>query len=153
MLAGPIAPASASEQVNAAHGLCLDAAAQADGSNGDGVQLWSCNAQVQQQWYLRANPSGGVEFVNGAHSLCLDANAQGDGSNGDRVQLWSCWGGPNQSWIWRGGLPFDNTTAFELQNLAHGLCLDANAQGDGSNGDTVMLWSCWGGLNQYWAAL
>src|SRR5215469_732198 len=35
-------------------------------------------------------------------------------------------------------------------NRAHGLCLTAAAAHDGSNGDAVRLWHCYGGRNQWW---
>jgi hypothetical protein len=82
------------EVTNGAHGLCLDAAASHDGSNGDTVQLWTCSGASNQLWTYYANG----EFVNAAHHLCLDAAASGDGTNGDKVQLWTCSGAVNQEW-------------------------------------------------------
>jgi Ricin-type beta-trefoil lectin domain len=129
-------PAGEGELVNQAHGLCLDAAAATDGSNGGRVQLWSCWDGANQHWLQVGN-----NVVNHAHGLCLDAAAQADGTDGDPVQLWSCWGGANQQWVRVGN---------ELVNQAHGLCLDAAAQADGSNGDGLQLWSCSGAANQQW---
>jgi hypothetical protein len=41
---------------------------------------------------------------------------------------------------------------YEIRNTADGLCLDANDLGPkaGRNGDTVQLWTCYGGANQSW---
>jgi Ricin-type beta-trefoil lectin domain len=38
----------------------------------------------------------------------------------------------------------------ELINLASGLCLDADAGTIGQENTLVQVWSCSGGLNQYW---
>ena len=130
-------PTGEGELVNQAHGLCLDAAAATNGSNGGRVQLWSCWDGTNQHWHQVGN-----NIVNHAHGLCLDAASQADGTNGDPVQLWSCWGGANQQWVRVGN---------ELVNQAHGLCLDAVAQADGSNGDGLQLWSCSGAANQQWS--
>ncbi len=77
-----------------AHKLCLDAVKKHDGSNGDNVDLWACNAGTNQWWYLNA----GGTITNAAHGLCLDAVKKHDGSNGDNVDLWACNGGSNQQW-------------------------------------------------------
>lgn len=41
---------------------------------------------------------------------------------------------------------------YEIRNTADNLCLDANDLGPtaGRNGDTVQLWTCYGGANQSW---
>ena len=39
---------------------------------------------------------------------------------------------------------------FRITNLADGKCLDADSNNIASNGDTVQLWGCWGGINQAW---
>jgi hypothetical protein len=131
-----LAPYKAQAIVNQVHGLCLDAAAQTDGSNGGTVQLWQCVDDPNQQWARNGN-----ELVNQTHGLCLDAAAQTDGSNGGTVQLWQCMNDPNQQWVQVG---------TELVNQANGLCLDANGSADASDGDKVQLWACWNGANQGW---
>lgn len=51
--------------------------------------------------------------------------------------------------------PDDSVNAFEVSNLAAGLCLDANNAGStaGQNGDKVQLWQCNNTDNQYWLPL
>ena len=134
---GPRSPGGG-DLVNHAHGLCLDAAANATTTNGDTVQLWSCWGGANQHWVRVGN-----EIVNEGGGLCLDATAGGVGTNGDRIQLWSCTGGANQQWIQVG---------LELVNQASGKCLDAAAQSDFRDGGTVQLWSCVGSgnINQLW---
>jgi hypothetical protein len=125
--------------VNGAHSLCLDAARSHDGTNGDKVQLWTCNSNDQQRWFLGSNKS----IVNGAHGLCLDAARSHDGTNGDKVQLWTCNGNDQQRWSGVQG-------TFKIVNGAHGLCLDAARSHDGTNGDQVQLWTCNGNAQQNW---
>ena len=81
---------------NNAHGLCLDAVASGDGSDGDKVQLWKCNGGLNQEWH---GVTGTYEITNGAAGLYLDAVRSGDGSNGDQVQLWGSTGQANQEWV------------------------------------------------------
>lgn len=140
---------------NLAHGLCLDAVASSDGTNGDQVQLYRCPyvgipiAQEESElWTVLQSSYNGIpagSVVNFAHNMCLDANGAGDGSNGDKVQLWHCVGDPQQGW----GIDVPPNTN-QIENDAHFLCLDANAAGDGTSGDKVQLWHCTGGSNQHW---
>jgi hypothetical protein len=130
------------ELVNQAHGLCLDAQSQHDGSNADHVQLYGCLGGQNQFWHLSRE---GDEIVNQAHGLCLDAVRAGDGRSGDNVVLWACDGGNNQQWKAEPGHIF--------KNGAHGLCLDAQSQHDGTNGDHIQLWRCNGSSNQEWISL
>ena len=98
---------------------------------------------------------GWCHIINGAHDLCLSANPNYDGSNGDAVYLYAC---PYRGMSTAQTLAETWTTTYQepgypdgsVVNYAHHLCLDANAGGDGSNGDTVQLWSCWNGANQGW---
>jgi Ricin-type beta-trefoil lectin domain len=91
------------EIVNSAHGLCLDAVAGGDGTNGDKVQLWQCNGGAQQLWFFAVEiESDPAPFTNTAHDLVLDAVAGGDGTSGDKVQLWQDNGGAQQLWTWPG---------------------------------------------------
>lgn len=144
--------------------MCLEANGGGSAYNGDRVQLWGCWLGPNQTWVFSGGWPGAngaaqyLPFRNTAHGLCLDANAQASGSNGDRVQLWSCTGGANQAWSPRNcfskvvGTPYGVGLEYfcEMVNAAHHLCLDANGGGALNNGDTVMLWSCWRGANQYW---
>jgi Ricin-type beta-trefoil lectin domain len=125
--------------INRAHGKCLDAVRSHDGTNGDQVQLWSCNSGSNQVWTFQEDITS--QIYNGAHGKCLDAVRSHDGTNGDKVQLYSCNDGINQSWQVSG----------PIRNRAHSKCLDAVRSHDGTNGDKVQLYSCTGGLNQSWS--
>jgi Ricin-type beta-trefoil lectin domain len=96
-----------------------------------------------------AVPTQGFLVENEAHGLCLDAQSRHDGRNDDPVQLWKCQANPftlgNQLW---NIVPKDH--GDEIVNGAHNLCLQAQRQHDGSNGDKVRLWRCLGTRNQVW---
>jgi hypothetical protein len=91
-------------------GLCLDA--QSDNThspktNGDPVQLWTCNGGTQQQWEPRYAGTNGVTsyyaFVNKASGLVLDAREDATHSpsqDGDPMQLWSGQYTVNQFWLY-----------------------------------------------------
>jgi hypothetical protein len=91
------------EIVNGAHNLCLQAQPRHDGSRGDPVQLWRCQARPgphsSQLWQVSQPPF--PDITNNAHGLCLEALRQHDGSNGDKVQLGGrCINTRNQRWNW-----------------------------------------------------
>ena len=91
-------------------GLCLDARDDATynpGTDGDPVQLWSCNGGSQQQWEpVYEEDSSGTYYyalVNKADGLVLDARDDATWNptkDGDPVQLWGWLGGANQLWAY-----------------------------------------------------
>ncbi|MBS2966827.1 RICIN domain-containing protein, partial [Actinocrinis puniceicyclus] len=135
-------------------GLCLDAVNNATtnpSTNGDNVQLWTCNGSVQQNWTFHpvAGNPGWYTITNGYAGLCLDASNSTSGpnptTNGDNVQLWTCNGYTQQEWQYTAG----NT----LKNYYGGLLLDAtnnSTTNPSQNGDNVQLWSAANGTNQIW---
>ncbi len=74
--------------------MCLDADSNHYPSNGDNVQLWSCNTHPEQEWTLTS--SG--QLQSAGTSMCLDADSNHYPSNGDNAQLWSCNTHPEQEW-------------------------------------------------------
>ena len=123
----------------ASPGLCVDADSSHYPSNGDNVQLWSCNTHSEQLWTLTS--SG--QLRNAGTGLCADADSRHYPSNGDNVQLWSCNTHPEQRWVF--------TTSGQLRNAASGKCLDADSRHYPSNGDNLQLWTCNTNREQRWA--
>ena len=110
--------------------MCLDADSNHYPSNGDNVQLWSCNTHPEQEWTLTS--SG--QLQSAGTSMCLDADSNHYPSNGNNVQLWSCNTHPEQEWTL--------TSSGQLQSAGTSMCLDADSNHYPSNGDNAQLWSC-----------
>jgi hypothetical protein len=83
---------------------CLDADAATLPLDGTVVQLWDCNSQLQQQWYipwLTHSPEleSGPIYANATSVGVLDADSShGDIYNGSKVQIWRYSGAANQRW-------------------------------------------------------
>jgi hypothetical protein len=122
------------EIVNDYSGRCLDADLNTIGGNGTKVQLWDCNGQSQQQWYLTPY-GGGYQIKNGRSGRCLDADLNTIGTNGSRVQLWDCNGSPQQTWI-----PGYSGSVTDLFNHYSDRVLDADRNTIGRNGTVVQMW-------------
>ncbi len=120
--------------VGVGSGRCVDVPGSTQ-TNGTQVQLWDCNAGVNQQW--TPTTAGELRVYGGD---CLDANGQGT-SPGTKVDIWTCNGGSNQKW----NLNADGT----ITGVQSGLCLDASGAGT-ANGTAIELWTCNGGSNQRW---
>jgi Ricin-type beta-trefoil lectin domain len=134
--ASALVAATAYHVVNA-DGQCMDADSNHWGTNGDNVQLWSCNSNGEQNWYV-----SGAHIVN-ADGQCLDADSNHWGTNGDNVQLWSCNSNGEQNW-------YGSPTNVHWIVSADGQCLDADSNHWGTNGDNVQLWSCNSNGEQSW---
>ena len=117
---------------------CLDANSNDYPSDGDAVQLWSCNTNPEQEWQLTS--AGQLE--NAQTGTCLDANSSDYPNDGDNIQLWSCNGNGEQQW--------HLTSAGQLENAQTGMCLDANSNDYPSDGDAMQLWSCNTNPEQVW---
>jgi len=117
---------------------CLDANSNDYPSDGDAVQLWSCNGNGEQQWQVTS--AGQLE--NAQTGMCLDANSNDYPNSGDNIQLWSCNGNGEQQWHF--------TSAGQLENAQTGMCLDANSNDYPSDGDNIQLWSCNTNPEQEW---
>jgi hypothetical protein len=145
---------------------CLDAENAADNpnTNGDKVQIWSCNGGSQQFWqFVTVGSENGqtvykIENYFGNH-LVLDAeNDQYDNpwSNGDKIQLWTWNGGCQQQWqIIDVGLDEQSgNQSYGIQSLCSGKVVDAENDAFGNpktNGDYVQLWDWNSTWNQVWS--
>jgi hypothetical protein len=119
----------------------------------------SAASVVPEAWKNCVNGTsagGWCSIENLAHTLCLGAVTSGDGTNGDTVELVRCpyVGEPiaqkeAETWTYLQS-DFGGITAASLVNFAHYLCLDANNNGSGQNGDKVQLWHCLDQPNQGW---
>jgi hypothetical protein len=134
--------------VNDADGLCLDAnnAGSTAGTNGDKVQLWTCNGTDNQVWYGYDITEGYVDLVNDEYqNECLNAVDTGGLADGRHVQLWACSvDTSNMFWYQSGAYIF-------LDDDAPDYVLDATSQ-DLGNGDQIQIWGFLGGTNQQWEA-
>jgi O-glycosyl hydrolase len=112
-------------------GKCVDDY-QNSSTNGNKVDLWTCNGGASQTWTL----SNGTLQINGK---CMDVTGQGT-SNGTLVELWTCNGGANQQWTASNGA---------LVSAQSGKCLDDPAFST-TDGTQLEIWTCNGGSNQKW---
>jgi hypothetical protein len=113
-------------------GLCLDDRSAAT-TNGNPIQVYTCNGSTAQQWTVAA---GNTLQVLG---MCLDVAAAGT-ANGTLVNLYTCNGTVAQVWQ-----PQSNG---ELINPNSGKCLDDT--GFGGAGTQVQIWACADSSNQQW---
>jgi hypothetical protein len=92
-------PASAAnpffELRSAKNGWCLDADLNTLNQNGTKVQLWPCNGQIQQRWYIEGTSWRSAISPN----RCLDLNLGTPVVNGSKIQLWDCNFQPQQRWF------------------------------------------------------
>ncbi|MGW2251393.1 RICIN domain-containing protein [Kitasatospora sp. NPDC001660] len=118
-------------QLHSSPDQCLDVP-RGDPTDGNDVELWTCNGGVNQKW--RPNPWTGA-LVNFATNKCLDVvGNNGPPQNGTRVEIWTCNGGSNQKWQF--------TTASgktRLQLAGTNLCLDMNTPRGTS---ASQVWEC-----------
>jgi hypothetical protein len=89
---------------------CLDMDLNTFPSDGTKVQLWDCNYQKQQLFYLPWMDASGRTLgfhqftANAATRFVLDADNSHGLANGSKVQLWENLSGKNQFWhIWPSG--------------------------------------------------
>jgi hypothetical protein len=141
-------------------GYCLDAndVGSTAGTNGDKVQLWTCNHTNNQYWYLGSEDAdGSYTVVNDEYtSKCLNANDTGGVADGRHVQLWSCSVDTlNEYWdaaTWEKNTGYPGTSAWPLflEVNNYEFMLDATSQ-DIGNGDQIQIWTSEGGDNQLWS--
>jgi hypothetical protein len=114
--------------------MCVDVNSNT-ASNGNAVQLWTCNAAQGQQWTLER------DHTIRSFGKCLDI--AGDGTaNSARVQLWRCNGAGGQQWM--------PTSDGGLLNPQSGRCLDAPPQGRTVKGTRLQIYDCDHLLAQQW---
>ena len=119
-------------------GKCLDNAGSKK-SNGNKIQLYSCNGTGAQKWTM--NDNGSITNNNG---YCLDAKDAGI-TNSTIVQLWQCDGTKAQQWS------YDNAAhVIHYSNPnATNMCLD-DKNAATTNGTQVQLYTCNGTAAQKW---
>lgn len=126
---------------------CLDADLNTIGANGTRVQLWDCNNQLQQQWFVGQWGNYNY-FVNQASGRCLDADTNTAYWDGGVVQLWDCNNLPQQKWgVWvhdsaQRAVGFWNQwyeVNASYNNSLH--YLDADLNTIGANGTKVQTWT------------
>ncbi|MBV9655376.1 MAG: RICIN domain-containing protein [Acetobacteraceae bacterium] len=115
-------------------GLCLDADAAAQTTNGGKVQVWDCNDTTQQHWNVDN------KTLRSGAGKCLDVDAATQTANGAKVQVWDCNGSQQQKWTVQNGT---------IRSGA-GKCLDVDAATQRQNGAKVQVWDCNGTLQQTW---
>jgi len=130
----PAVAASVSGPITGIGGKCLDNAGGVI-SNGNPVQLWTCDGLSRQQWTL---PGDGTIRVQGSH--CLAVKGAGVTSM-TPVWLWDCDGGPAQIWT--------VTANGTIVNNHSGLCL-ADKGGGTADGNPIWVYTCDGGPAQLW---
>jgi hypothetical protein len=126
---------------------CIDANSNSYPSDGDALQLWSCDTNPEQQWYYDSSTE---QIRSAASGYCIDANSNSYPSDGDALQLWSCDTNPEQQWA-ANAVTVGGDTNYQLQNVANpGYCIDANSNSYPSDGDALQLWSCDTNPEQLW---
>jgi hypothetical protein len=126
-------PPPPSGPITGYRGKCVDDAASRT-TNGNKIDLWTCNRTGAQNWTVRTNNTltvfGKCMDIQGASSL-----------NGAKIQLWSCNGGWNQVWV--------HQSNGELVNPHSGKCLTDPGYST-VNGTQLVLWSCAATADQIW---
>lgn len=117
--------------------MCLDDN-DAGTSDGNKIQLWSCNGTAAQTWtYTEAG-----QFI-GPGGKCLDAT-NASMADGTAVQLWDCNGTAAQAWVWDA----NGNVIWPLLGEG-GQCVDAQG-GATSDGTQIQIWHCDGTAAQWW---
>ncbi|WP_459647826.1 RICIN domain-containing protein [Kitasatospora sp. Ki12] len=117
-------------QLHSSPDQCLDVP-RADPSDGNDVELWTCNGGANQKWI----PGWDGSLVNVATNKCLDVvGSNGPPRNGTKVEIWTCNGGVNQKW------QFTTTSGkTRLQLAGTNLCMDMNTPRGTS---ASQVWEC-----------
>ena len=122
---------AAGKPITGDRGKCLDDSG-ASTSNGNKVDIWSCNGTVAQEW----------TFVNGALSVrgkCLDDASQGGA--GAPLEIWTCNGHRAQTWT--------HNSNGEYVLALNNLCL-TDPSGSSVNGTQVLVRTCANFADQHW---
>ncbi len=127
-----VTPPSGAGPIVGIGGLCLDDAG-ASTTNGNPVDLYTCNGTGAQQWTY------GSDARLRALGHCLDVYGGGT-ANGTRVDLANCNGTGAQEWAYLKGGWF---------NPQSGKCLD-DPNSSTIPGTFLQIFSCNGGGNQHW---
>ncbi|MEE4540630.1 GH92 family glycosyl hydrolase [Streptomyces sp. V4-01] len=121
--------------VSANGGKCLDDNTGSS-TNGNKIQIWTCNNSAAQQVTVA---SDGTLQVLGK---CVEVTGNGGTANGTLIELWDCNGGNNQKWTY-------TSSTGALVNPQSGRCLDV-PNASTTDGSQLEIWDCNGGTNQKW---
>jgi hypothetical protein len=109
-------------------------------TNGNKIQLWSCNGFESQTWSFQ--PNGTITLTH-APGHCLDVTSSGT-ANGTLVDLYTCNNTGAQQW------QVESNGA--LMNPESSKCLD-DPSGDTTNGTQLIIYNCSGPPTETWASL
>ncbi len=114
------------------NGYCLDDK-NGDTSDGNPIDLWSCNGSTSQDWTTYSSSGTPDEGTIEIFGKCL-AVAGGSTINYAVVELDTCDGTPGQQWVW-------STTQNIIQNTGSGKCLSVPFD-DKNNGTQLAIETC-----------
>lgn len=117
---------------------CLDADVITMGANGTKVQMWTCNFEPQQRWYLHDLGNYNLLIQNEASGRILDGDSNGMCCDGTKVQLWDHIPG-NLNQTWHHWTEYGWDSMFQ-NNMYPYRELDADMNGMCCDGTKVQLW-------------
>ncbi|WP_370069509.1 ricin-type beta-trefoil lectin domain protein [Streptacidiphilus sp. MAP5-3] len=135
LLHAPVHTALQSAVVPSSGNLCVDDNKQGT-TDGNVIQVWTCNNSIAQSWTAAAD--GSLRVLG----KCMDATSGGT-ANGTLIQLYQCDGTGSQ--VWQSG------ANGSLINPQSGKCL-ADPSSNTTNGTQLILWTCDGGPEQNWTS-
>jgi hypothetical protein len=115
-------------------GKCIDDAG-ANTTNGNAVQIFTCNGTNAQNWTWNSG-----DGTLRAFGKCMDVSG-GATANGTPIDIWDCNGTGAQEWRWR--------DQNRLVNPQSGRCLIATG-GSTADGTRLEIWGCDGTVAQAW---
>ncbi|WRZ70083.1 glycoside hydrolase family 92 protein [Streptomyces sp. NBC_01257] len=130
----PVAPSGPVTSANG--GKCLDDDTGST-TNGNRIQIWTCNNSAAQQVTVTAD--GSLRVLG----KCVEVTGNGGAANGTLIELWDCNGGNNQKWTYK-------ASTGALVNPQSGRCLDV-PNASTADGTQLEIWDCHGGNNQKWS--
>ena len=124
------------------NGYCFDAEG-GDYGPGDPLQLWQCNGNDEQIWFLE-----GDQIMNFDGTDCLSASSTDFPMNGNEIELEPCDShAVEQQWTYEGA---DGNIKSVFNN---NFCLDAKSQEyppNDDNPDPLQVWTCADNERQNW---
>lgn len=125
-----------------AHNKCIELV-NGDTTNGNLVQIASCNGNFSQDWvFLQVNDVGMIQF-KAAPTKCLDLSG-GNWDNGTPLEIWDCLGNENQQF----GFDWDSGAIYFAAS-GQEKCVDVGGN-DATDGNALQLWDCYYGHSQLW---
>jgi hypothetical protein len=129
--------------VNRATGKCLDVN-EASAADGAIVQLWTCNAGLNQRWRVAVLADGTGRLVSLGSGKALDNENCGT-ADGTAIRQWSWLDNPCQRWTF----PVTDSGWVRLENPHSGKVADVANCGS-ADGTGVRLWSWLNNHCQQW---